>query len=75
MIVGLLPIREAFVLLDRQCEIAGVHTDGPKTAHKRFAEGYHFCTLLNDVRVLAIGATNWIRETRGEKAVAASKSY
>ena len=56
-------------------KIAGAHTDGPKTAHKRFADGYHFATLLNDVRVLAMGATNWIREARGEKKVAASKSY
>ena len=37
-------------------KIAGSHTDGPKTAHKRFADGYQFCTLLNDIRVLAVAA-------------------
>ena len=56
-------------------KIAGVHTDGPKTAHKRFADGYHFCTLLNDVRVLATAATNWVREARGQGKAEGSKSY
>jgi 4-hydroxy-2-oxoheptanedioate aldolase len=54
---------------------AGVHTDGPKTAHKRFADGYQFTTLLNDIRVLAIGAQNWVRETRGQAKAEAPKSY
>ena len=56
-------------------KIAGVHTDGPKTAHKRFADGYQFCTLLNDIRVLAMAAQNWVREARGQAKAEASKSY
>jgi 4-hydroxy-2-oxoheptanedioate aldolase len=56
-------------------KIAGAHTDGPKTAHKRFAEGFHFCTLLNDVRALALQATNWVREARGQGKAEGSKSY
>jgi 4-hydroxy-2-oxoheptanedioate aldolase len=56
-------------------KIAGAHTDGPKTAHKRFAEGYQFCTLLNDIRALAMTATNWVREARGQGQVQGSKSY
>ena len=51
--------------------IAGVHTDGPKTAHKRFEEGFQFCTLLNDVRLLATAAANAVREARGLGAAAA----
>jgi 4-hydroxy-2-oxoheptanedioate aldolase len=56
-------------------KIAGVHTDGPKTAHKRFAEGYHFCTLINDIRLLAMAATNAVREARGQGKADGSKSY
>ncbi len=56
-------------------KIAGSHTDGPKTAHKRFADGYQYCTLLNDIRVLAMAATNWVREARGQTKAEASKSY
>ena len=56
-------------------KIAGVHTDGPKTAAKRFAQGYQFCTLLNDVRLLANAANAWIREARGQAKGEASKSY
>lgn len=56
-------------------KIAGVHTDGPKTAAKRFAEGYQYCTLLNDVRLLANAANAWIREARGQAKGEASKSY
>jgi 4-hydroxy-2-oxoheptanedioate aldolase len=55
--------------------IAGSHTDGAKTAHKRFAEGFQFCTLLNDVRLLATAAANVVREARGQGAVAAAKTY
>jgi 4-hydroxy-2-oxoheptanedioate aldolase len=55
--------------------IAGVHTDGPKTAHKRFEEGFQFCTILNDVRLLAVGAANAVREARGLGAAAAAKTY
>ena len=55
--------------------IAGVHTDGPKTAAKRFAEGFQFCTLLNDVRLLAAAAANVVREARGQAAAAPAKTY
>ena len=55
--------------------IAGVHTDGAKTAAKRFAEGYQFCTLLNDVRVLAVAAQASIREARGLAPAEAAKTY
>jgi hypothetical protein len=55
--------------------IAGVHTDGPKTAHKRFAEGFQFCTILNDVRLLATAAANAVREARGQGSAAAAKTY
>jgi 4-hydroxy-2-oxoheptanedioate aldolase len=55
--------------------IAGVHTDGPKTAHKRFAEGFQMCTLLNDVRLLASAAANAVREARGQGAEAAARTY
>jgi 4-hydroxy-2-oxoheptanedioate aldolase len=56
-------------------KIAGVHTDGPKTAAKRFADGFQFCTLLNDVRLLANAANAWVREAKGMAKGEASKSY
>ena len=56
-------------------KIAGAHTDNAKTAKKRFDEGYHFCTLLNDVRVLATAVQNMVREARGLSQVEGSKSY
>lgn len=56
-------------------KFAGVHTDSPKTAAKRFAEGFQFCTLLNDVRLLANAANAWVRETKGLAKGEASKSY
>jgi 4-hydroxy-2-oxoheptanedioate aldolase len=55
--------------------IAGSHTDGPKTAQKRFGEGFQFCTLLNDVRLLATAAANVVREARGLSAAAPAKTY
>lgn len=56
--------------------IAGVHTDGPKTAHKRFDQGFHFCTLLNDLRLLVVAAQNGVKEMRGQKGdVAQAKTY
>jgi 4-hydroxy-2-oxoheptanedioate aldolase len=58
-----------------RCLIAGVHTDGPKTAARRFTEGFQMCTLLNDVRLLAAAAANMVREARGQSAAAASKTY
>jgi 4-hydroxy-2-oxoheptanedioate aldolase len=56
-------------------KIAGCHTDGPKTAHKRYADGFHFCTLLNDVRLLANAANAWVREAKGQAKGEGSKSY
>jgi 4-hydroxy-2-oxoheptanedioate aldolase len=55
--------------------IAGVHTDGPKTAAKRYAEGYQFCTLINDVRLLAVAAQSAVRETRGQTKAEGAKTY
>jgi 4-hydroxy-2-oxoheptanedioate aldolase len=55
--------------------IAGVHTDGPKTTARRYAEGYQFCTLLNDVRVMANAAAALVKETKGLAPAEASKTY
>ena len=55
--------------------IAGVHTDGSKTALKRFEEGYQMCTILNDVRLLAMGAAQAIREVRGQAPAEKAKTY
>ena len=56
-------------------KIAGVHTDGAKTAIKRFDDGYHFSTLINDVNLLARISRNEIAEARGQVKVEAAKSY
>jgi 4-hydroxy-2-oxoheptanedioate aldolase len=56
-------------------KIAGVHTDGAKTAVRRFGEGYHFCTLLNDARLMANAASAAVREARGQVAQAGAKTY
>ena len=56
-------------------KIAGSHTDGAKTALKRFADGYHYATLINDIRLLAVAAQNAVREARGQTKAEASKSY
>jgi 4-hydroxy-2-oxoheptanedioate aldolase len=55
--------------------IAGVHTDGPATAKKRFEQGYNFVTLMNDARVMAVAATNIVKETRGEAGRVTAKTY
>jgi 4-hydroxy-2-oxoheptanedioate aldolase len=55
--------------------IAGVHTDGPATAMRRYAEGFHFCSLLNDVRLLVDGARRMVAELRGAGPVETSKTY
>jgi hypothetical protein len=55
--------------------IAGVHTDGPATAKKRFEQGYQLATLMNDARVMAVAATNVVNETRGEAARVTAKTY
>jgi len=56
-------------------KIAGVHTDGAKTAVRRFGEGYQLCTLLNDARLLANAASAAVREARGQVPQAAPKTY
>jgi 4-hydroxy-2-oxoheptanedioate aldolase len=56
--------------------IAGVHTDRPATAHKRYAQGYHYCTLLNDLRLLVTAAQQGVKDMRGEGGtVEQAKSY
>ena len=55
--------------------IAGVHTDGVKTAAKRFDKGYQLCTLLNDARMMAMSAQNMVRELKGMTPAAAAKTY
>lgn len=55
--------------------IAGVHTDGVKTAAKRFDKGYQLCTLLNDARMMAMSAQNMVRELKGMAPAAAAKTY
>ena len=55
--------------------IAGVHTDGPKTALTRFEQGYHFSTILNDARLLAVAAAQAIKDVRGGGQVAPAKTY
>ncbi len=55
--------------------IAGVHTDGARTTVRRFEEGFQFCTILNDVRLMANAATAAVREARGEAPAAAAKTY
>ncbi len=55
--------------------IAGAHTDGAKTALKRFGEGFQFCTILNDARLLAMAAQAAVREARGQEQAKAAKTY
>ena len=43
---------------------AAIHTDGPATARKRFAQGFGMCTLQNDVRLLADGASSQVKAAR-----------
>src|SRR5262249_46559967 len=56
-------------------KIAGVHTDGAKTAIRRFGDGYQLCTILNDARLLANAAAAAVREARGQMPQAAAKPY
>ena len=55
--------------------IAGVHTDQPKTALRRFAQGFQMCTILNDVRLLAVAAQQVVNEVRGKGPAAKAKTY
>ncbi len=43
---------------------AAIHTDGPATAQQRFEEGFGLCTLQNDVRLLADGASAQVKQAR-----------
>ena len=55
-------------------KIAGVHTDGAKTAIRRFGEGYQLCTILSDARLMANAAAAAVREARGRMAQAGAFS-
>jgi 4-hydroxy-2-oxoheptanedioate aldolase len=55
--------------------IAGVHTDGVKTALRRFEEGYQLCTILNDARLMANAAAQAVKEIKGQAPPAAPKTY
>ncbi len=44
--------------------VAAVHTDGPKTARMRFKEGFHLCSLQNDVRLLSDAAQAQVNAAR-----------
>jgi 4-hydroxy-2-oxoheptanedioate aldolase len=55
--------------------IAGIHCDGPATALRRYDAGFQMCTILNDVRLLAVAASNAIREVRGQGEAAKAKTY
>ena len=52
-----------------------MHTDGPATALSRFEEGFQLCTILNDVRLLAVAAQQAINEVRGKGPAAKAKTY
>ena len=56
-------------------KIAGVHTDGARTALRRFGEGYQLCTILSDARLMANAAAAAVREARGQMAQAGAKTY
>jgi 4-hydroxy-2-oxoheptanedioate aldolase len=55
--------------------VAGVHTDGPATAKRRYDEGFGFCSLTNDVRLLVDAAAAMVAQVRGETPPEASRSY
>lgn len=44
--------------------IAAVHTDGAATARRRFAEGFQFCSLPTDVRLLVDAVRAAVREAK-----------
>jgi 4-hydroxy-2-oxoheptanedioate aldolase len=55
--------------------IAGAHTDGTKTALKRYGEGFQLCTVLNDARLMANAAQAAVREIKGQAPAPAAKTY
>jgi 4-hydroxy-2-oxoheptanedioate aldolase len=69
LVFAMVETREAVKNLD------GVHTDGAKTAIRRFGEGYQLCTILSDARLMANAAAAAVREARGQMAQAGAKTY
>jgi 4-hydroxy-2-oxoheptanedioate aldolase len=55
--------------------IAGVHCDSARTALRRYEDGFQMCTILNDVRLLAMSAAQAIRDVRGQGEAAKAKTY
>jgi 4-hydroxy-2-oxoheptanedioate aldolase len=55
--------------------IAGVHCDSAKTALRRYDEGFQMCTILNDVRLMAMAAQQAVRDVRGQGEAAKAKTY
>lgn len=55
--------------------IAGVHCDGPETIRARYEQGFRFCTLINDSRLLAAACENGINAVRGAGPAAGATSY
>lgn len=55
--------------------IAGIHTDGAKTALKCFEQGFQLCTILNDARLMAMAAAAAVKEVRGQTQGPAAKTY
>lgn len=45
---------------------AGIHTTGGEMTRRMFAQGFQFCTLANDVRMLVAGANAEIKAARGD---------
>ena len=46
--------------------IAGIHTDGPATALKRFGEGFDLCSMQTDMRMLIDATRAAVAAVRGE---------
>ncbi|MCP5149168.1 MAG: 2,4-dihydroxyhept-2-ene-1,7-dioic acid aldolase [Ectothiorhodospiraceae bacterium] len=55
--------------------VPGIHCDGPETILTRYEQGYRYCTLLNDARLLAMACQNGVNAVRGKAAAEAPKSY
>ena len=45
--------------------IAAIHTDGAATARRRYAEGFQFCSLPTDVRLLINAVKSAVQEAKG----------
>ena len=59
-------ISSALSAAQQHNRFAAIHTDGPETAKKRFAEGFGMCTLQNDVRLLSDAAKAQVRAIRDD---------